>query len=73
MESDRAKAKKQFDDPIYIKMVNITENYKYPCIMDIKLGRKICKHSNTAKYKESTTDSHHFRINGMSKLTNYNE
>ena len=35
-----------------------------PNILDIKLGTKRYKESNV-KFAKSTTNSHHFRINGM--------
>ena len=34
--------------------------------MDIKLGIKKLKKESNKKYASSTTDSHRFRINGMS-------
>ena len=36
--------------------------------MDIKLGKKKIAKASNKKFEKSTTNSHHFRINGMSNF-----
>ena len=46
-------------------MENLIQTYQTACIMDIKLGQKLEKKKTNYKFVNSTTNSHHFRINGM--------
>lgn len=46
-------------------MENLLANYAKPCLLDIKLGIKKEKKSNV-KFANSTTNSHRFRMNGLS-------
>ena len=50
---------------IFIKIENLTYRFKYPNIIDIKLGIKK-KMKSKEKYDNNTTLSHSFRINGLS-------
>ncbi len=49
----------------FIKIENLTYRFKYPNIIDIKLGIKK-KMKSKEKYDNNTTLSHCFRINGLS-------
>jgi hypothetical protein len=50
----------------FIKMQNIIHSYKYPNIIDIKLGQRKEKKKTDAKFAETTTNTHQFRLNGLS-------
>lgn len=52
----------------FIILENLTMGYEFPCLVDIKLGRKKVAKASNKKFEKSTTNSHHFRINGMANL-----
>lgn len=49
----------------FLVLGNILIGQESPCVIDIKLGKKLEKKESNKKFKESTTNSHNFRINGM--------
>ena len=49
----------------YIKLQNLTKKYRFPCIMDMKMGFQAPSEKQKKKFENSTNKTHGFRICGF--------
>jgi len=50
----------------YLKLQNLTKLYRCPCILDIKMGFVGISEKNKARFEQTGSSTHGFRICGMS-------